>query len=476
MVSFSGSSFMAVLSPEKILPSGTYIHRVSESIVPSTAPVTNPSSFPLADSGISESHPGIACNSAQCLWVWQDARDGNYDIFGITLNRDGTALAPSPFPITRDAANQRNPAVAFNGTDFIVAWQDERGGTTSPDIYIARVDTSGAVRDPNGIKVSNSPTASSKINPQVAASGVGQSLILWEDSRDASGAHIYGARVDPNGAVLDPGNFGLLTGLTGDQHLPQLAYNGSEYLAAWKQTIASPNKYGIDAVRISTSGKVLDTSGLAIALSANVLSAPSVGSHGSNFLVAWASDLGSGQSGMVGTEVRFDGTVSGAPELFSSSADSINHSCLSFDGVNYLLTWETTRRDPRALGLPSLFAAILNPSGTLQTGSANILSSQSEAIAAALAPLTPGHFLITYQAFKGAPFGSSRVLAQSLILEGLGQACTDPNQCGSGFCTDGVCCDSACGYGSSQDCQACAVSAGANANGTCGVAEKIQKD
>ncbi|MDB4994718.1 MAG: Fibronectin type domain protein [Myxococcaceae bacterium] len=48
-----------------------------------------------------------------------------------------------------------------------------------------------------------------------------------------------------------------------------------------------------------------------------------------------------------------------------------------------------------------------------------------------------------------------------------GDPCTTANACLSGFCVDGVCCDTACGAGSQQDCQACSVTTGAAKNGTC---------
>jgi MYXO-CTERM domain-containing protein len=46
-----------------------------------------------------------------------------------------------------------------------------------------------------------------------------------------------------------------------------------------------------------------------------------------------------------------------------------------------------------------------------------------------------------------------------------GGSCTAPAQCQSGFCADGVCCDSACNAPSS--CSACSMAAGATADGTC---------
>jgi hypothetical protein len=48
-----------------------------------------------------------------------------------------------------------------------------------------------------------------------------------------------------------------------------------------------------------------------------------------------------------------------------------------------------------------------------------------------------------------------------------GEACTKASACQSAHCVDGVCCDTACGEGATDDCQACAVVRGAAADGTC---------
>ena len=56
-------------------------------------------------------------------------------------------------------------------------------------------------------------------------------------------------------------------------------------------------------------------------------------------------------------------------------------------------------------------------------------------------------------------------------LKQNGSPCTATAQCSSGFCVDGVCCDSACGGGDDTDCQACSAAAGAlissTGDGTC---------
>ncbi|HOX47521.1 MAG TPA: hypothetical protein PK668_28265 [Myxococcota bacterium] len=63
-----------------------------------------------------------------------------------------------------------------------------------------------------------------------------------------------------------------------------------------------------------------------------------------------------------------------------------------------------------------------------------------------------------------ADSGSAKVLG---FILGDGSPCPGSLPCESGFCVDGVCCNSACGGGATDDCMACSVAAGAPSNGYC---------
>jgi MYXO-CTERM domain-containing protein len=51
----------------------------------------------------------------------------------------------------------------------------------------------------------------------------------------------------------------------------------------------------------------------------------------------------------------------------------------------------------------------------------------------------------------------------------LGEPCETGFDCDTGYCSDGVCCDSPCGVSASDDCQACSQNTGASADGVCTV-------
>ncbi|MFQ5884589.1 MAG: hypothetical protein ACE5IO_05755, partial [Thermoplasmata archaeon] len=92
---------------------------------------------------------------------------------------------------------QIHNSVAFDGTSYMVVWEDAR--SLKYDIYGARVDTSGSVLDPAGLAISSFV----KLYPSVGFDG-NNYLVVWEDWwRGYPDIDIYGARLDPSGAVLD---------------------------------------------------------------------------------------------------------------------------------------------------------------------------------------------------------------------------------------------------------------------------------
>ena len=57
-----------------------------------------------------------------------------------------STLAPAPY-------NQVEPAIAFDGANFLVVWEDYRSGSDC-DVYGARVTPAGTVLDPQGFVIS----------------------------------------------------------------------------------------------------------------------------------------------------------------------------------------------------------------------------------------------------------------------------------------------------------------------------------
>src|SRR5262249_19819751 len=99
----------------------------------------------------------VAWGANNFLVVWSEGQNQNADLFGTLVDQDGAILS-SAFLISSRPDMQFAPTVAWNGTNYLVAWLDSGViGAGDPNIYAARVSPNGNVLDPAGIPVSTAP-------------------------------------------------------------------------------------------------------------------------------------------------------------------------------------------------------------------------------------------------------------------------------------------------------------------------------
>ena len=224
--------------------------------------------------------PSVAWDGAGYLAVWQDGRSpGGDDVYAARAAADGTPLDGTGILVSAGAAPEAEPDVAWNGSSYLVVWQDYRSGT-GYDVYAARVSPAGALLDLGGIAVSTA--VGDQTSPSVASDGTGF-LVTWTDGR--SGEDVYASRVDAAGTVLDAGGIAVSTA-AGAQRAPAVAHSGTGWLVAWedRRNGAFTDLY---ASRVSSAGAVLDLSGFPVSTAAGDQRAPAVAWNGDNFVLAW---------------------------------------------------------------------------------------------------------------------------------------------------------------------------------------------
>ena len=67
----------------------------------------------------------------------------------------GVVQDPAGLPLSKASSSQGVPAIATNGTDYLVVWNDTRTGTA--DVFGARVTAAGVVLDTAGFPIANGP-------------------------------------------------------------------------------------------------------------------------------------------------------------------------------------------------------------------------------------------------------------------------------------------------------------------------------
>ncbi len=250
----------------------------------------------------SQTSPAMAFDGTNYLVVWDDARSGTNDVYGARVSASGVVLDPGGIQITNTpSVSEGEPAVAFDGTNYLVVWDASSGSISG-----ARVSTSGTVLDPGGLVLATVGTPS---RPTVAF-GVGSYFVAWQTNGGTSSPDIAGERVGTNGAVLDPAPIPISNGLAAQDN-PQLAFNGTDYLVVWEdqRTGSATDIYG---ARVTPAGAVLDPSGIAISTAADLQREPQVAANG-EFFVVWRDDRTRGHaaeaSDIFGARVTDTGVV-----------------------------------------------------------------------------------------------------------------------------------------------------------------------
>ncbi len=216
-----------------------------------------------------------------------------------------------PFNVTPDLAqaDQRWPAVAYGNDVYLVVWQEGEAmaGVKDTNIHAARVSADGQPLDPKGFVVC--AAAGFQTYPAVAFDGT-HFIVAWQDYRNTEDWDVYAARVTPDGKVLDADGFAVAAVL-GNQIYPTLASDGKVTFAAWSDVRPTnpPELYRLYGTFIR-DGKPVEPNGKELARGAASLLLPYTRWDGEGFpLIANLGVTGWEPGAPFATRVGLDGKV-----------------------------------------------------------------------------------------------------------------------------------------------------------------------
>ncbi len=137
--------------------------------------------------------------------TWTDLRnDGDYDIYAQRINGSGTPQwTTDGVAVCTAIFNQERPQIVnVGGGEYVVAWQDNRGGTNY-DIFANKISGTGTTSaGTSGVVVSG--RRNNQWNPQVVPSDNGSAIFVWEDYRnfEITGTDIYAHKLLSNNFTL----------------------------------------------------------------------------------------------------------------------------------------------------------------------------------------------------------------------------------------------------------------------------------
>ncbi|MGD9140634.1 MAG: T9SS type A sorting domain-containing protein [bacterium] len=362
--------------------------------------VLDASSFLIGISSVDQARPAVAFDGANHLVVWHEWREGSlYDIRGARVTPDGTVLDPAGIPICTLPSDALYPALAFDGTNYLVAWEDYRNGEA--DIYATRVSTGGTVLDTAGIAVSI--IVERQERPTVTFNGF-RFLVAWQDGRRGD-FDIRGSRVSTDGVVHEP--FGILiSDASTDQKRPAASSDGYYFFVVWED---ARNVYNdIFGTRIGPGGAPIDSGGIPISTASLAQERPDVVFDGDRYAVVWQDKRASVNYDIRLARVTTDGTVlDPSGNLVSNAAGDQEEPAITFNGREYVMVWQ----DGRTSGGSDIYGAHVDTSGAVTDPDGFEVSvAQHNQVTPDLCSTPVGVVLMTYSSYISDPgYGSYRI-------------------------------------------------------------------
>lgn len=297
-VNFDGTNYLVVFNRDSMI----YGLRIS----PNGQLLDAPGGFLIStgDSEYATNHgPSLSFDGQNFLVVWAKYQFGTSegsDLYGARVSPGGEALGE--FLVVGAPRYQLSPQVVFDGVNHLVVWEHSQSlSYVDADIYGTRVTPAGAVISPEGFPISSATNYQGA--PHLAFDGT-NSLVIWLDQRNYEPDYyhfdIYGARVGTNGVVLDGEGIAINTHVTEYKNDPRVCFDGKTFFITW-WVAQYGSEGGSFAARVSSAGALLDQVATA---RGNHLKAPDCYacqvvhpipvSNGKSVLVSWGDNQGFG--------------------------------------------------------------------------------------------------------------------------------------------------------------------------------------
>jgi hypothetical protein len=361
-------------------------------------------------------HPGVGFAPATRSFLAAWGEGNPLTIMSAQIDSTGT-LSPSvrldapPMPNPNGAYN---PSVASDGSNFLVAWTDQRSSPT-PSLY-GRFVPAGGIPAANEI-----PLAMNQLSPKLTYAA-GNYLLLWTGV-GAERISSSGALLDGAGVTIGPGAF--------DQTWSgsAVATDGTHALAV----VDGVTAYAIDPANLQPATPILVTPG------ENSELAPALASNGKVSLLVWSDN----RPGSALQALRFaaDGTpVDAAPFALPASGGGVQPSLAAAPNGDFLVAWSD--------GWANIWGTRVPTSGPPRDATGLTIAHDSEygGLFAPTVAASPGGWLVAWEDYSGFVDNSgdftSVILSAVVGLDGTvggpGMLASDQASCSPAAIWDGT--------------------------------------
>ena len=154
-----------------------------------------------------------------------------------------------------------------------MAWDESFNGVDiNADVRGTRVSSAGALLDGSGFTIGSAMNG--QVDPAIAWNGTNY-LVVWSDQRAQNNYQLYGTLVHPAGIVIEPAGLPINTTELYPERTPDVASDGTDYYIAWSHTQTSDRPWNLLGTRLRASdGALLDASPEPVVLKARTVLTP----------------------------------------------------------------------------------------------------------------------------------------------------------------------------------------------------------
>ncbi len=322
----------------------------------------------------------IASTSTDAFVItWQDFRNGNADIYAQSFDQTGRSLWKVNGAVVCDVVgNQEKPQIVGDGSGgSVIVWTDFRNGTGNSDIFCQKMSATGTpVWDKFGVSICEAP--GDQLNPKIAPDGDGGAVIVWEDQRNPSSS-IFARRVNRDGKALwAPDGKTICNGGSGGE-FPQVAVSGTgSCVFVWQDK----RQGGLDVYAQGTdmSGAAQWTANgvnLVLGFGSVTQQKPKITKTGKDeYVIAW-EDYRNGYSNLYAQKVNNKGKLLWDIEgvrVCAYDCDQMNPQLVGDDNGGAILVWE----DSRAGSSTTIYAQRLASDGSRMWNDNGVIICQAD--------------------------------------------------------------------------------------------------
>ncbi len=316
--------------------------------------------------------PAISRGSNTILTVWSDNRANPYglyeyetgkDIYGMRMDINGNPIDILPIVIVTRQANQENPKVAWNGTNWLVVYESyDVGGTGyyyQKSLEAVRVSPAGQVLDAKPIKLYGLIPSGSAW----ALASDGNNWVVVNEGTSAS-LDMVAVRISATGVALDPSTRALVKATYYTRTNQKLAYAGGVFLLTFNDVYMN-GLYSTSALRFDSNLNLLDSTPILF------LGGPlsDLAGNGTQFFAVWNQQLPDFSMAVTGSRVGANGQkMDGAGKNISGNFPNGAYDAIGvvWDGINWKVTWGNN--NAVRVSRVSTTGTVLDPGGVAVTG------------------------------------------------------------------------------------------------------------